>query len=97
MGKGDIMERFRVSQVPSYTGSSAPTGVTGALTPEEMKKHIETFAPIWAAVAANQDYPSRVEILGKNEGEWHMATRLYPRSLNPTMPSWPTLEDLGLA
>jgi hypothetical protein len=91
------MERFRVSQAPSYTGSAAPTGVSGALTPEEMKDHIKTFIPVWAEVATNQDYPLNVEILGKRlTGEWHMATRLSPRTLRPTLESWPTLEDLGL-
>jgi hypothetical protein len=89
-------KRFRVAQVPSYTGISGPSGTTGTLTPEEMRAHLKVFIPIWKKVAKNQDYPSRIELIGKHEEEWYIATRLYPGSLNPTMPSWPTLEELGL-
>ena len=88
---------FRIKQVPLFTGTTGDTGTTGAMTPPEMAAHIWQFRPVWREVAEKQEWPVEIRVEGKHDGQWHTATILSPRTLNPiNWEVWSSLEDLGL-
>ena len=87
---------YRIIQCPFFSGTKGPSGATGVMTPAEMAAHVWTFRPQWRKVAEVQEWPCKIRIEGKHDGQWHVAAILAPRTLNPISQVWPSLGDLGL-